>query len=130
MEEEGSKINVLHQLNQRIINDNQDKKSKIIKYLINIRNYNNKDTNKKQRNPGIELLRLLGMYAIIVHHVLLRGQALNKYYYKELHLINISSFWHVGCYALISGIIGHKTCKYSNLLYLWVCTVFYSVITI
>ena len=101
MEEESSKLNVLHQLNQRIINDNQDKKSKIKKYLIYIRNFNNKDTNKKQRNPGIELLRLLGMYAIIIQHVLSRGKALNKYYYKELHLINISSFWNVGCYALI-----------------------------
>jgi surface polysaccharide O-acyltransferase-like enzyme len=128
MEEESSKLNVLHQLNQRIINNNQDKKSKIKKFFICIRNYNNKDTNKKQRNPGIELLRLLGMYAIIVQHVLSRGKALIKYYYKELHLINISSLWNVGCYALISGIIGHKTCKYSNLLYLWVCTVFYSVI--
>ena len=32
-------------------------------------------------------------------------------------LINISTFWHVGCYALISGIVGYKTCKYSNLFY-------------
>ena len=40
----------------------------------------------------------------------------------------INSFWHVGSYGLISGIIGNKTSKYSNLLYLWICTVFYSVI--
>ena len=122
MEEEGSKISVLHQINQRMINYNQSQKSIIIKKLIHV------DTNKRERNPGIELLRLLGMFAIIVSHVLYSGLAFKKYNYKELHLINISTFWHVGSYALISGIVGHKTCKYSNLMYLWIYTVFYSVI--
>ena len=93
MEEESTKINVLHLLNQKMVNDNQNQKSIKIKKLIHV------DTNKRERNPGIELLRLLGMYAIIVSHVF--GLAFKKYNYKELHLINISSFWHVGCYALI-----------------------------
>lgn len=37
-------------------------------------------------------------------------------------------FWHVICFGLISGIVGYKTYKYSNLLYLWISTVFYSVV--
>ena len=69
------------------------------------------------------------MYAIIVHHVLLYGGAFKKYQkYKEVFLMNILSFWHVSSYGLISGIVGNRTSKYSNLLYLWICTVFYSVI--
>ena len=32
----------------------------------------------KKRNPGIEMLRIIGMYAIIVHHVLLYGKTFNK----------------------------------------------------
>ena len=69
------------------------------------------------------------MYAIIVHHILVHGQVLKKYSnYKELQLINFSCFWHVNSFALISGIVGYKTHKYSNLLYLWICVVLYSVV--
>ena len=97
------------------------------KGLILIRN-NNK-INKREKNPGIELLRLIGMYAIVVHHVLLYGHAFNKYkHFKEVFLMNILCFWHVSSYGLISGIVGYKTYKYSNLLYLWISTVFYSVV--
>ena len=90
---------------------------------------NNNKINKREKNPGIELLRLLGMYAIIVHHVLLFGNTFKKYkHFKVVFLMNILCFWHVSSYALISGIVGYKTYKYSNLLYLWISTVFYSVV--
>ena len=85
---------------------------------------------ENKRNPGIDLLRILGMYAIIVHHILFFGKVFSKYknYYKELEFINILSFWHVSSFGLISGIIGYKTNKkYSNLLYLWFCSVTYSI---
>ena len=36
-------------------------------------------------------------------------------------------FWHVSSFGIISGIIGNKTHKYSNLFYLWYCALFYSV---
>ena len=77
MEEEGSKISVLHQINQRMINYNQSQKSIIIKKLIHV------DTNKRERNPGIELLRLLGMFAIIVSHVLYSGLAFSLIFIRE-----------------------------------------------
>lgn len=103
-----------------------DKKS--IKLLIKDK-INETNVKNKEKNPGIELLRIIGMYAIIVHHVLLYGGTFNKYRkYKGIFLMNILSFWHVSSFGLISGIIGNKTSKYSNLLYLWICTVFYSVI--
>ena len=82
----------------------------------------------KKRNPYIDFIRILGMYAIIVHHVLVHGKAIEKYkHYYQLSLMNIFSFWHVSSFALVSGIVGYKTNKYSNLLYLWLCTIFYSI---
>ena len=46
--------------------------------------------------------------------------------YKQLNLLNIICNWHVSSLAAISGLIGYKTFKYSNLLYLWFQTFFYS----
>lgn len=82
----------------------------------------------KIRNSGIDLIRILDMFSIIIHHIILHGGLFKKYYkYKELILINILCSWHITCFILISGIVGYKTCKYSNLLYLWFCVLFYSV---
>jgi hypothetical protein len=54
------------------------------------------DNKRKIRNPGIDLVRVLGMYAIIVHHILHFSKLFKKYkQYKELVLMNISCFWHV-----------------------------------
>ena len=54
---------------------------------------------------------------------------MEKYYskYPEINLINIICFWHVSSFGLISGIVGYKSNKYSNLLHLWLITCFYSV---
>jgi surface polysaccharide O-acyltransferase-like enzyme len=46
---------------------------------------------------------------------------------KELNLLITFCYWHVDSFALVSGIVGFKGNKYSNLIYLWLCTVFYSV---
>ena len=82
---------------------------------------------KKIRNPGIDLGRILSMYAIIIHHILAHGKAIGKYtqYANELNAMNIIYHWHVSAFIFISGYVGYKTCKYSNLLYLWLCTSFY-----
>jgi hypothetical protein len=99
---------------------------KSILCLLTIKNKYNKKS--KIRNPGIDFVRILSIYAIIIHHILLFGKLFKKYAkYKELALMNISCFWHVNSYALISGYIGYKTNKYSNLLYLWICVIFYSI---
>ena len=82
----------------------------------------------KIRNPGIDLGRILAMLGIIIHHILLFGNALNKYgKYKALEKINIAVFWHVSTYIFISGYVGYKFAKYSNLLYLWFWVLFYSL---
>ena len=88
-------------------------------------------TNKipyKRRDPYIDCIRILGMYAIIIHHCLLHGKILQKYgRYKQLSLMNTFCHWHVSSFALVSGIVGYKTSKYSNLLFIWLCTLFYSI---
>lgn len=94
----------------------------------NIIKFSKKIKGKKERNPGIESIRILGQYAIIVHHIILYAKLLNKYnHFPQVQLLNIMSFWHVSSFGMISGIIGNKTHKYSNLFYLWYCTLFYSV---
>jgi len=108
-------------MKMNIINNNDNRISMINKINNNIKK-------RKIRNAGIDLVRILSMYAIIIHHILYFGNLFIKYNkYKELVLMNISCFWHVSSYALISGYIGYKSNKYSNLLYLWICTLFYSL---
>ena len=83
---------------------------------------------KKIRNPGIDFGRILAMFSIITHHILLHGKAIIKYrQFKELNKLNTSIFWHVSTYIFISGYIGYKSTRYSNLFYLWICTLFYSI---
>ena len=82
----------------------------------------------KSRNPGIDLGRILATFGIIVHHILLHGNIFKKYpQYKDLYKLNTSFFWHVSTYIFISGYVGYKSTKYSNLLYLWFCTLFYTI---
>ena len=120
----------------------QSKRFLSLKNKINFfhknKNYNNDDkmeakiidNNAKQikiRNPGIDLVRILSMYAIIIHHILITTDIFKKYsQFEKLKLMNMLTFWHVSSYALISGYVGYKTNKYSNLLYLMLWTLFYS----
>ena len=97
-----------------------------------ISNNNNNDVNKqikKERNPGIDLVRLITQFNIVVVHLLGFGGFYNHFYRHERVLRLIYSFiiWHNNAFILISGIVGYKTNKYSNLLYLWLIVVFYSV---
>ena len=108
-------------------------KAKAINILnkgIQIKNkFIKKDLIKKARNPGIDLLRLLTMYCIVLNHFLYHGQGINHFYRYKTELLMIHSYtdWHNDAFILISGIVGYKTNKYSNLLYLWLQVTFYSV---
>jgi len=84
---------------------------------------------KKKRNAGVDLVRILSMIGIVYSHVILQGRGLSKYkkYKSEILSAETYFFWHNNAFALISGVVGYKSTKYSNLLYLWLCVVFYSV---
>jgi surface polysaccharide O-acyltransferase-like enzyme len=75
-----------------------------------IKQANNNDKKRKVRDSGIDLIRILAMYAIIIHHILVFPNIIDKYSkYKELVLMKTSCFWHVSGFALISGYIGYKS---------------------
>ena len=66
------------------------------------------DFNKKKRNPGIDFVRLISMYFVILNHILFIGEAFKKYhkYKKQLNNLHIFTDWHNNGFALISGIVG------------------------
>ena len=84
--------------------------------------------NKNLRNPNIDLIRIAAMISIILNHLVYHGGAPNKYKYKEIYILTIPGMWHVGSFGAISGIVGTKTHKFSNLFYLWIVVMFYSII--
>ena len=103
--------------------------NKIKKPEIILNNNNDNKPIKKERNPGIDIVRLLTQYNIVLYHFMTQG-GVYKYFYRHERILRlIESFidWHNNAFLLISGIVGYKTNKYSNLLYLWLMVVFYSV---
>jgi len=89
----------------------------------------NKIKNQKERNPGIDLCRILGMIDIIIFHISIERYLHIKYqtYYKKFKFLEIITQWHISIFGIISGIVGFKTNKYSNLVYLYLCVLFYSL---
>lgn len=85
------------------------------------------------RNDGIDLLRIISMFMVVILHVLLCSGRLTTRLlsarYEISWLVEISAFCAVNCFALISGYVGVKSrYRYSNLAILWLRVVFYSVI--
>jgi len=90
------------------------------------------EKNQKQvkiRNPGIDLGRILDMMSILINHILGGGGFMHKFnqYYKILYSLYAALNFHISCFIFISGYIGYKTNKYSNLIYLWFWVLFYSI---
>ena len=73
---------------------------------------------------------MIAMLGIIINHLVYQGNGLGKFpqYKRQLLLLNSLFFWHNDGYILISGVVGYKSNKYSNLLYLWLSTLFYSIL--
>ncbi len=86
---------------------------------------------RRERNDGIEVLRLLSMFMIAVLHTLNRGGALSAaagkpVYYEVAWFLEIGAYCCVDCYALISGYVGvGAKFRFSRLLALWLQTSFY-----
>lgn len=92
-----------------------------------------KQTNNCNRNYGIDALRIVSMIMIIMLHVLRHGGILSATEYGSSKyfiawFLEIAAYCSVNCYALISGYVGvHSKHRYSNIIYLWIQTIFYSV---
>lgn len=114
---------------KKIISYKESNKIKDIDICEDKNQINNKQKIIKKRNPGIDLIRIVTMVGIVYTHVIYSGKGISKYirYKKIIIRTHTFVFWHNNAFALISGIVGYKSNKYSNLINLWLIVVFYSV---
>ena len=84
---------------------------------------------KRTRNPGIDFVRIIAMFNIVIIHYFYYGKIEQRFpkYKRQFKLYECFIDWHNNAFILLSGIVGYKTVKYSNLLYLWLTVFFYSV---
>ena len=85
------------------------------------------------RNYGIDLLKIIAMINIINLHInqKLSFLKLNVHdpKYKQVYRLEVFSYWPVDAFGLISGIVGFKKYKFSNLIFLYSQYYFYSLIS-
>ena len=80
---------------------------------------------RKQRNYGIDLLRMIAMLMVVILHILGKGGVLQaapplSIRYETAWLLETAAYCAVDCYALISGYVGFGTrCRYADLAALW-----------
>ena len=89
-----------------------------------------------QRNYGIDLLRLVAAFYVIILHTINQGgiyEATADYSYQNLisRMLLIVSYCAVNIFGLISGYVGYreplKKTSYAGYLPLWLTVVFYGV---
>lgn len=87
----------------------------------------------KEKNYGIDMLRILSMFMIVALHIFNAGGVLNatavfSSQYEFGWLFQISTFCAVDVYALISGYVWvNAKYKYRNIIELWLQVLFYTV---
>lgn len=89
----------------------------------------------KQRNVGIDILRIVSMFFIIIGHILMQGGVLSAYFNESLqggyyffNTLYVLAFCGVNCFALVSGYVGwQNTFKLGKIIKLWANVVFWSV---
>ncbi len=89
----------------------------------------------KQRNIGIDILRIVSMFFIIIGHILMQGGFLSAYSnvgfqgnYYFFNAIYVLAYCGVNCFALVSGYVGwQNTFKLEKIIKLWANVVFWSV---
>ncbi len=86
----------------------------------------------EERNYGVDALRIVAMFMVVLLHVLgnggiLEGLQYGSFKYQLVWLLEIAAYCAVDCYALISGYVGVKSrYKYTNLALIWLRVVFYT----
>ncbi len=85
------------------------------------------------RHTGIDFLRMLSMFFVVMLHVLGNGGVLGSSpwlsgQYGTAWFLEILAYCAANCFALISGYVGVKAkFRWSRLLNLWLQTVFYTL---
>ena len=88
---------------------------------------------KPGRNYGIDLLRILAMFMVVVLHVLwfggiLKAKEIAPANYWTAWFLEIAAYGAVDIYALISGYVGYRVKhKYASIAELWLRVLLYSV---
>ncbi|SCJ95754.1 Uncharacterized protein conserved in bacteria [uncultured Ruminococcus sp.] len=87
----------------------------------------------EKKNYGIELLRLMSMFYVVIIHILMRGGVLessNGSQYASAYLLKCITYCAVNCFAIITGYVNFsqepKKFYYSKFLRLWSQVVTYS----
>lgn len=89
---------------------------------------------KEKRNIGLDLLRILSMFMVLILHLLGKGGMLEKesnsqIYYLIYNFMEILCIVAVNCYVLISGYFLIKSeFKWKKVISLWKETLFYSLL--
>lgn len=92
---------------------------------------------EKNRNYGIDLLRVIAMFFVVTLHCfgkggILSSAVINSSQYKIAWFIEIFAYSAVDIFALISGYVSYtekdKEVKYSKYLNLWFQVVFYGIL--
>ena len=92
---------------------------------------------ENERNYGIDLLRIISMFFVVILHCLgqggiLQSVATNSIQYKFAWFIEICAYCAVNIFALISGYVSYtdkeKKVKYSNYINIWLQIVFYGLL--
>ncbi len=86
---------------------------------------------KRKRNFGIDLARIIAMYFLINHHVIFHGGPISgtkvlSFENNLLLFLNIILSSGVNIFGMISGFVGFHSHKFSNLIYLLLQTLFYN----
>lgn len=87
----------------------------------------------KERNYGIDLLRIFSMFLVLLLHIIGNGGIMGKIVrgtgqYNVVWILEIVAYCSVNCYALVSGFVGiNSKVKYSNIVVLWLRVAFYTV---
>ena len=92
-----------------------------------------KQLENKTRNQGIDLLRIISMFMVLLQHILEKGVLDNvqdgTVKGEFFWVIAASSYCAVNCYALISGYVGiNAKHKYTNLISLCLQLAFYAIL--
>jgi len=84
-----------------------------------------------KRIYGIDLLKIFAMINIINLHINRNSKLLkinpDNSKFKQIYRLEVFSFWPVNAFGLISGIIGFRKYKFSNLIYFYFENIFYSI---
>ena len=88
----------------------------------------------EQRNRGVDLLRMVAMWMVVILHILNKGGVLGASAplsagRETTLLLDMAAYCAVDCYGLISGYVGagHRF-RYSGAAALWLRTAFYTLL--